>query len=52
MFRPGRMGDSAGPKVTQQLMGAETSGLEIVLQWHISRLKSPVIGLFEPLDLP
>ena len=29
MFRPGRIGDSAGSKVTQQLMGAETSGLEI-----------------------
>ena len=29
MFRPGRTGDSAGSKVTQQLMGAETSGLKI-----------------------
>ena len=29
MFCPGRMGDSAGSKVTQQLMGAENSCLEI-----------------------
>ena len=30
MFCPGSIGDSAGSEVTQQLMGAETSGLEIV----------------------
>ena len=29
MFCPGRMGDSAESKVTQQLMGAEDSCLEI-----------------------
>ena len=29
IFRPERMSDSAGSEVTQQLMGAETSGLEI-----------------------
>ena len=31
MFHPGRMGDSAGSEVTQQLMKAETSGLDIVI---------------------
>ena len=28
MFRPGRMGHSAGSEVTQQLMAAGTFGLE------------------------
>ena len=31
MFRPGRMGDSAGSKVTQQLMGVETSCMETAI---------------------
>ena len=37
MFCPWKMGDSAGSKVTQQLMGAEISCLEIgpvVVQQH------------------
>ena len=36
MFCPGRMGDSAGSKVTQQLMGAETFFLEIGAHYDVT----------------
>ena len=38
MSCPGRMGDSAGLIVTQQLMGAETSCLEIVIIHAINHM--------------
>ena len=41
MFYPGRTGDSAGSQVTQQLMGAETSGLDIATgssSSHVTRI--------------